>query len=99
MVHLVFHLFQVGRSPCLGLFLRNLCSPWQSLFHFPSCGLNQTRIMAKIENMEGLLNSAEIIEVSDAILLSRGNLGICLDAEKVIVALVASGSDHSVLHI
>ncbi|GLC42008.1 hypothetical protein PLESTF_000110500 [Pleodorina starrii] len=51
-----------------------------------SAGLNQTRIMAKIENMEGLINSAEIMEAADAVLLSRGNLGICLDAEKMFLA-------------
>ncbi|GIL59095.1 hypothetical protein Vafri_14039 [Volvox africanus] len=51
-----------------------------------SCGLHQTRMMAKIENLEGILNSDEIIEVSDSVLMSRGNLGICLDAEKMFLA-------------
>ncbi len=62
-----------------------------ALHHFPlhpppttrSCGLGQTRIMAKIENLEGLVNGSEILDAADAILLSRGNLGICLDPEKV----------------
>ncbi|KAG2488957.1 hypothetical protein HYH03_012576 [Edaphochlamys debaryana] len=51
-----------------------------------SCGLDQTRIMAKIENLEGLTHSPELIECSDAVLLSRGNLGICLDPEKMFLA-------------
>ncbi|GIL69969.1 hypothetical protein Vretimale_10037 [Volvox reticuliferus] len=51
-----------------------------------SCGLAQTRVMAKIENLEGILNSDEIIDASDSVLMSRGNLGICLDAEKMFLA-------------
>lgn len=49
-------------------------------------GLGQTKIMAKIENHEGLIAAAEIIEASDSVLFSRGNLGICLDAEKMFLA-------------
>jgi pyruvate kinase len=39
--------------------------------------------MAKIEGIEGLRHAEEIIQAADAILFSRGNLGVCLDAEKV----------------
>lgn len=48
-----------------------------------SAGLAQTKIMAKIETWEGLVAADEIIEASDSILFSRGNLGVCLDPEKV----------------
>ncbi|KAG2439721.1 hypothetical protein HYH02_010599 [Chlamydomonas schloesseri] len=51
-----------------------------------SCGLEQTRVMAKIENLEGLVHAGDIIEAADSVLLSRGNLGICLDAEKMFLA-------------
>ncbi|PNW87383.1 hypothetical protein CHLRE_02g147900v5 [Chlamydomonas reinhardtii] len=51
-----------------------------------SCGLEQTRVMAKIENLEGLVHAGDIVEAADSVLLSRGNLGICLDAEKMFLA-------------
>lgn len=50
------------------------------------CGLVQTKIMAKIENKEGLTNASEIIERSDSVLFSRGNLGICIEPEKMFLA-------------
>ncbi|MEW5309186.1 MAG: hypothetical protein WDW38_001091 [Sanguina aurantia] len=50
------------------------------------CGLKQTLIMAKLENLEGLTNYKEILDVADLILFSRGNLGICLDPEKVFLS-------------
>ncbi|GAX81369.1 hypothetical protein CEUSTIGMA_g8800.t1 [Chlamydomonas eustigma] len=50
------------------------------------CGLTSTQIMAKIEGVEGLRHAEEIIQAADAILFSRGNLGVCLDAEKVFLA-------------
>lgn len=67
-----------------------------------SCGLQQTKLMAKIENMEGLVNSAEIIEACDALLFSRGNLGICLEAEKASRGGCANGrreGTHRVLQV
>lgn len=60
-----------------------------------SCGLQQTKLMAKIENMEGLVNSAEIIEACDALLFSRGNLGICLDPEKASWRRCRTGTDEA----
>lgn len=50
------------------------------------CGLSSTQIIAKLEDAEGLANYREIIDVADAIVFSRGNLGICLDAEKMFLA-------------
>lgn len=48
-------------------------------------GLTGTQIMAKLEDAEGLANYRDIIEVADSIIFSRGNLGICLDPEKMFL--------------
>lgn len=47
--------------------------------------LRQTQIFAKIENIEGLEHFDEILKEADGIILSRGNLGIDLPAEKVFI--------------
>jgi pyruvate kinase len=51
-----------------------------------SIGLQHTRLVAKIESLEGLQHHAEILEACDALILSRGNLGICLQVEQVFRA-------------
>jgi len=52
--------------------------------------MNQTQIIAKIEEREGLVNHEEILEVADGIILSRGNLGVDLPPEKLFRAQVGS---------
>jgi pyruvate kinase len=40
-------------------------------------------ILAKIENSEGIKNIAEITEASEAIVVARGDMGVCLSLERV----------------
>jgi pyruvate kinase len=55
---------------------------------FPACriGMTEAKIIAKIENMEGLVNYREIMEQCDVMLLSRGSMGNCVDPEKMFLA-------------
>ena len=46
----------------------------------------EVRIIAKIENQQGLDNFEEILQVSDAVMVARGDLGVEIPAHEVIFA-------------
>lgn len=49
-------------------------------------GMKEAKIIAKIENMEGLVNYREIMDECNVMLLSRGSMGNCVDPEKMFLA-------------
>lgn len=49
-------------------------------------GKNNIRVYAKIENLEGISNFSEILQVSDGVVISRNDISTELPPEKVFLA-------------
>ena len=49
----------------------------------PRCGLERTKLIAKLDTLEGMFAHAELAELADGVMLARGHLGTLMDPEKV----------------
>eukprot|EP00878_Enallax_costatus_P004218 GHUV01004448.1.p1 GENE.GHUV01004448.1~~GHUV01004448.1.p1 ORF type:complete len:578 (+),score=172.79 GHUV01004448.1:112-1845(+) len=67
-------------------FTRNAQDVKDARAYMDKIGMTQSKVIAKIENMEGLVNYREIMESADGVLLSRGSVGNCVDPEKMFLA-------------
>jgi len=47
--------------------------------------MSDSKVVAKLEDVEGLVNHREILDTADAVVFSRGSLGTCMAVEKVCV--------------
>ncbi|KIZ01912.1 pyruvate kinase [Monoraphidium neglectum] len=83
-------LVQFGRANAIDYvalsFTRTPDDVTEARAYLDSVGLEGAKIIAKIENKEGLVNFLEIANAADAIILSRGSMGNCLDPEKMFLA-------------
>ncbi|KIY97368.1 Pyruvate kinase [Monoraphidium neglectum] len=67
-------------------FTRSAADVAEARAYLDAIGMRNTKIIAKIENKEGLVNHREIIGAADSVVLSRGSMGNCLDPEKMFLA-------------
>lgn len=64
------------------------CNTAYSHTHRPSrLGLGKCKVVAKLEDIEGLVNHEEILARCEAVVFSRGALGTCMEVEKVRVCV------------
>ena len=64
-------------------FIRNAKDVLEIRKVLESNGGDDIKIISKIENLEGVQNIDEIIEVSDGIMVARGDMGVELDEEDI----------------
>ncbi|MFC0180600.1 pyruvate kinase PykF [Thorsellia kenyensis] len=67
-------------------FIRKKADVLEMREHLDKNGGQHIKIISKIENQEGLNNFDEILEVSDGIMVARGDLGVEIPVEEVIFA-------------
>lgn len=60
------------------------CHPiWPGCRFLNSIGMSQTKILAKLESRQSLLNFQGILNEADGVIISRGNLGLDCVPEKM----------------
>jgi pyruvate kinase len=64
-------------------FVRSATEIFEMRIRMGEWGIEDSLIIAKIEDQMGVDNIDEILDVADGILIARGDLGVCLPREKV----------------
>lgn len=64
-------------------FVRSAEDVWRIKNYIKSAGKRNLKVVAKIEKPEAVQNIREIVEVSDAIMIARGDMGVELPAARV----------------
>jgi pyruvate kinase len=64
-------------------FVRSATEIFEMRIRMGEWGIEDSCIIAKIEDQKGFDNIDEILDVADGILIARGDLGVCLPREKV----------------
>lgn len=77
---------EVGIDYVAASFIRKRSDVEEIRAHLDANGGQDIMIISKIENQEGLNNFDEILEVSDGIMVARGDLGVEIPVEEVIFA-------------